>query len=68
MVYKAENLEEFEELAGKILRGEAESLTEQGYEVARKRDIGTIGARLVEVYEQAEEIRRKNGEVVVREI
>lgn len=66
-VYKAENLEEFEKLAGNILQGEVENLTEQGYEVARKRDIGAIGARLVEIYEQAEEIRRKNGETVVRE-
>lgn len=66
-VYKAENLEEFEDLTEKILQGEVENLTGQGYEVARKRDIGVIGARLAEIYEQAEEIRRKNGEVVVRE-
>lgn len=66
-VYKAENLEEFEDLTEKILQGEVENLTGQGYEVARKRDIEAIGARLAEIYEQAEEIRRENGEVVVRE-
>lgn len=60
-VYKAENLAEFEDLTEKILQGEVENLTGQGYEVARKRDIGAIGARLAEIYEQAEEIRRKNG-------
>lgn len=63
-VYKAENLEKFEELTEKILQGNVENLTEKGYEVAGKRDIRVIGTRLAEIYERAEEIQKKNKGVV----
>ncbi len=51
-VYKAKNLEEFEEKIKKILKGELPYLGEEAYKVAEERDIRIIGKRLREVYEE----------------
>ena len=50
-VYKASDLETFEQKIKGILEGELPNLTEQGYKVAEERDIKNIGKQLKELYE-----------------
>ncbi len=57
--YMAEDNEDFEKLTRGILEKEMPSLVENGYEVAKQRDIGKIGERLLQVYEEACEIRQE---------
>ncbi len=57
--YMAEDNEDFEKLTRGILEKEMPSLVEDGYEVAKQRDIGKIGERLLQVYEEACEIRQE---------
>lgn len=57
--YMAEDNEDFEKLTKGILEKEMPSLVENGYEVAKQRDIGKIGERLLQVYEEACEIRQE---------
>lgn len=57
--YMAENNEDFEKLAKGILEKEMPSLVEKGYEVAKQRDISKIGEHLLQVYEEACEIRQE---------
>lgn len=56
--YMAEDNQDFERLSKGILEKELPSLTENGYKVAKQRDIGTIGAKLLAVYEEACRIRQ----------
>ncbi len=53
VVYKAKNLEEFEDKIKKILNQELPSLTKNAYKIAKDRDIKKVGKQLVEVYKQA---------------
>ena len=57
--YMAENNCDFEKLARGILEKDLPSLTDNGYEVARQRDIGKIGKKLLRVYEEACQIRQE---------
>lgn len=57
--YMAENNYDFEKLARGILEKDLPSLTDNGYEVARQRDIGKIGKKLLRVYEEACQIRQE---------
>lgn len=50
-VYKAKDVDEFEEKIKDILEGKLPSLVEEGYKVAESRDIKKIGEQLKEVYE-----------------
>lgn len=50
-VYKAKDLDEFEDKIKRIVEGELPDLTENAYEVAKKRDIKNVGLELKEVYE-----------------
>jgi len=50
-VYKAKDVNEFEEKIKKILEGELPSLVDAGYEVAKERDLKIIGKQLIEIYE-----------------
>ena len=50
-VYKAKNIDEFEEKIKKIINNELPYLGEEAYKVAKERDINTVGKRLKEVYE-----------------
>lgn len=50
-VYKAKNIEEFEEKIKKILENELKDLTEEAYKIAEERDIQKIGKELRKVYE-----------------
>jgi 1,2-diacylglycerol-3-alpha-glucose alpha-1,2-glucosyltransferase len=49
-VYKAKNIEEFEEKIKKIFNNELPDLTEKGYEVALSRDVKLVGKELIEIY------------------
>lgn len=51
-IYKAKDIDDFEEKIKKLLNKELPSLTEKGYEVAKSRDIQKIGHELKEVYEE----------------
>lgn len=51
-VYKATELEEFEEKITGILEGQLPSLCETGYQVAYERDLKNIGAELKVIYEK----------------
>lgn len=51
-VYKAKNIDEFEDKTKKIIEGELPSLKEESYKVAVERDIKKIGKQLREVYEE----------------
>ena len=50
-VYKAKDIDEFEEKIVKIVNNELPDLTEEAYKVAEERDIKIIGKKLKEVYE-----------------
>ena len=50
-VYKAKDLDGFEDKIKKILNNELPDLTEKAYEVAKERDLKNIGKQLKEVYE-----------------
>ena len=51
-VYKAKDLDEFEEKIKKIINKELKDVTEEGYKVAKERDIKKIGIKLKEIYEE----------------
>ena len=51
-VYKAKNIDEFEEKIKKILNNELPYLGEAAYKVAQERDIKIIGKQLHEVYDK----------------
>lgn len=50
-VYKAKNIDEFEDKIKKILEGNLPDLTTEGYKVALNRDIKRIGKKLINIYE-----------------
>ena len=50
-VYKAKNVDDFENKIKLILKGQLPDLTEEGYKVAKERDIKKIGYKLKKVYE-----------------
>ena len=51
-VYKAKNLDEFEDKIKKIISSELPNLTEKGYEVALKRDTKKVGKKLIDIYKK----------------
>lgn len=51
-IYKAKNVDEFEEKIKGILEGKLPSLVEEGYKVAAERDLKTVGKQLKKVYEE----------------
>ncbi len=62
-VYKANNIGQFQEKIIAILEKEVPSLVDIGYEVARERDLRTIGRQLAEMYgctEQNEKTPNQN--------
>lgn len=50
--YKGNNTDDFIEIINKMITGEYPSLVEQGYEVAKQRELSKIGKELLEVYEE----------------
>jgi len=51
-VYKAKNIDEFEDKIRKIINNELKDLSEEGYKVALERDSKKVGKQLIEVYEK----------------
>lgn len=51
-VYKARNLDEFEDKIKKILDGKLPNLTDEGYKVALDRDIKKVGKDLINIYKK----------------
>ena len=51
-VYKAKDLNEFELKIKKILNNELSSLVDEGYKVAKSREITKVGKDLIEIYKQ----------------
>ena len=51
-VYKAKDIDEFEDKIRKIMNKELPYLGEEAYKVAQERDIKTIGKKLKDVYEE----------------
>lgn len=51
-IYKAKNIDEFEDKIKKIINNELPSLVEEGYEVAKERDLKKIGLKLKKIYEE----------------
>ncbi len=49
-VYKAKDIDEFEDKIRKILKNELPDLTEEAYKIAEERDLKNIGIKLEEVY------------------
>ena len=50
-VYKAQNIDEFEQKIKKILNKKLPSLADKGYTVAEERDIKKVGLKLKKIYE-----------------
>ena len=53
-VYKAKNIDEFEEKTKKILSNELPNLTEEAYKVALTRDLKNVSIQLKKVYKEVE--------------
>ena len=51
-VYKAKDLDEFQEKITKILDGTLPDLTEEAYKVALEKDIKNVSKELKKVYEE----------------
>ena len=51
-VYKAKDIDEFEDKIKKILNGKLPNLTEKAYEVAYQRDIKKVGKKLIDIYKK----------------
>ena len=49
-VYKAKDIDDFEDKIKRILEGKLPDLTEEGYKVAKSRDIKKVGKQLVDIY------------------
>ncbi len=61
--YSARDIDEFEEIAVKILEGELPDLSEDGYRTVSEKSIDKVGAKLKQAYEKAIEIsRQRQGE------
>lgn len=52
VVYKAKNIDEFEEMIPKIIEGKLPDLTEKGYEIAQTKDLKIVGKKLIEIYKK----------------
>ena len=51
-VYKAKDIDDFEDKTKKILEGKLPNLTEEGYKVAIDRDIKKVGKKLIGIYKK----------------
>ena len=50
--YKGNDTDDFVDIINKMIEGEYPSLVDQGYEVAKQRELSKIGKELLEVYEE----------------
>lgn len=51
-VYKAKDVDDFEVKIKEILEGKLPNLTEEGYKVAKSRDVKTVGKKLITIYKK----------------
>lgn len=51
VVYKANRLEDFHRKIVKIIKGDLPDITENGYKIAKERDLKVIGKRLKKIYQ-----------------
>lgn len=57
-VYKAKNVDEFEEKIKLILNKELPDLSESGYKIAKKKDTKIVGKELIETYKETLKVER----------
>lgn len=57
-VYKAKNVDEFEEKIKLILNKELPDLSESGYKIAKKKDTKIVGKELIETYKETLKMER----------
>ena len=60
VVYKGKNIDEFEKMIPKIIEGKLPDLTEEGYKVAKKKDLKTVGKELIKVYDETLKSKRED--------
>ncbi len=58
VVYKAKDIDEFEEKIQQILEHKLPDLTEEGYRMAKKKDVGAVGKELIETYQEVLQMER----------
>lgn len=52
VVYKAKDVDEFEKMIPKIINKKLPDLTDEGYKMAKKKDVKTVGKELIKTYEE----------------
>lgn len=52
VVYKAKNIDDFEKMIPKIISGKLPNLTEEGYKMAKTKDVKVVGKELIKTYEE----------------
>lgn len=50
-VYKAKNIDEFEQIIKDILEERLSNITEEGYKVVKEKEIKTVGKKLIDTYQ-----------------
>ncbi len=59
VVYKAKNIDEFENKIKLIIEGKLPNITEEGYKLAKKKDVKIVGKELIETYKETLAMERK---------
>lgn len=61
-VYKAKDLDDFEMKIKKILEGQLPDITEEGYKLAKKKDVKIVGKELIKTYRETLKLERVEDE------
>ena len=59
-VYKAKDVNDFEVKIKDILEGKLPNITEEGYKLAKSKDVKIVGKELINTYEETLKLERKN--------
>jgi Membrane-associated lipoprotein involved in thiamine biosynthesis len=62
VVYKAADIDEFEKMIPKIINKKLPNLTEEGYKMAKKKDVKAVGKELIKTYEDTLKMPTKKEE------
>ena len=57
-VYKASDIDDFEDKIRKVINNELPDLTQEGYKVAQEHDIKKVGKELIDIYKEVLEENR----------
>lgn len=57
-VYKAKDIDDFEVKIKQILEGELPDITEEGYKLAKKKDVKVVGKELIKTYKETLKLER----------